>query len=56
MHRHMICIFCLQTAKTRQKIKEEEMQVKVIERTQQIQLQVDIDFVLLFIKIVFLHA
>lgn len=29
----------LQTAKTRQKIKEEEMQVKVIERTQQIQLQ-----------------
>ncbi|KAL4218798.1 Flotillin-like protein 1 [Mactra antiquata] len=29
----------LQTAKTRQKIKDEEMQVKVIERTQQIQLQ-----------------
>ncbi|XP_052220517.1 flotillin-1-like isoform X2 [Dreissena polymorpha] len=29
----------LQRAKTRQKIKEEEMQVKVIERTQQIQLQ-----------------
>ncbi|XP_052789241.1 flotillin-1-like isoform X4 [Mya arenaria] len=28
----------LQTAKTRQKIKDEEMQVKVIERTQQIQL------------------
>jgi flotillin len=28
-----------QTAKTRQMIKDEEMQVKVIERTQQIQLQ-----------------
>ena len=32
-------VWLLQMAKTKQKIKEEAMQVKVIERTQQIQLQ-----------------
>lgn len=34
-----ICLFVYQAAKTKQAIKEEQMQIKVVERSQQIQVQ-----------------
>ena len=32
-----VCVLCPQAAKTKQRIKEEQMQIRVIERSQQIQ-------------------